>query len=462
MLSFDDVIPALLRVSATIAGAASVTKWCVVRDLLGRVRLALDCDPCRQPAFDRQDYERRLTQELERYFAGPVVYTDDSQPERRRLAQSLFSNADAWPEGWPVAVEDPITGTVLPLEKERWRAIRRTLSKESWLSASGNTPWPRVSESGKPLPTPTIVSFYSYKGGVGRTTLLAVVARHLASRGLRCVVIDLDLEAPGASTFLEADSPSGRGVLDFLVDYVVAGRADIHGLYGQPATLPPQEAQKIQVFPAGRIDRGYLEKLGRLDFAAQLPEMEALSPAHAALVGLLRKIRADLQPDFILIDSRAGIHDLGGLSLHALAHVDVLVSRAMRQAYPGIALALQTLRQRRGVDDLNCLLVHTFAPLPADDGVGKAEREAFRHQTHTLFQKYVYAYGNQDSPQEEDDTALHYPWVIPLYTELERAQTIADVPATVYAGTAVRAVAERLLALSLIEMDTSDQEDADA
>lgn len=36
--------------------------------------------------------------------------------------------------------------------------------------------------------------------------------------------------------------------------------------------------------------------------------------------------------NYILLDSRAGLHDLAGLSLHNLAHVDVLVGRDSDQS----------------------------------------------------------------------------------------------------------------------------------
>lgn len=42
-----------------------------------------------------------------------------------------------------------------------------------------------------------IVTFYSYKGGVGRTMALANVAVQLARKGSRVLMVDWDLEAPG-------------------------------------------------------------------------------------------------------------------------------------------------------------------------------------------------------------------------------------------------------------------------
>ena len=42
-----------------------------------------------------------------------------------------------------------------------------------------------------------VVTFYSFKGGTGRSMAVANVAWILASRGQRVLVIDWDLEAPG-------------------------------------------------------------------------------------------------------------------------------------------------------------------------------------------------------------------------------------------------------------------------
>jgi MinD-like ATPase involved in chromosome partitioning or flagellar assembly len=42
-----------------------------------------------------------------------------------------------------------------------------------------------------------VITFYSYKGGVGRTMALANVALWLSQAGYRTLVVDWDLEAPG-------------------------------------------------------------------------------------------------------------------------------------------------------------------------------------------------------------------------------------------------------------------------
>jgi len=46
-----------------------------------------------------------------------------------------------------------------------------------------------------------VVTFYSYKGGTGRTMSLANVAWILAANGKRVLVVDWDLESPGLDRY---------------------------------------------------------------------------------------------------------------------------------------------------------------------------------------------------------------------------------------------------------------------
>src|SRR5215211_6585166 len=69
-----------------------------------------------------------------------------------------------------------------------------------------------------------IITFYSYKGGTGRTMALANMAWILASNGKRVLVVDWDLEAPGLHRFLhpfleDKTLSTSEGVIDFVVDF---------------------------------------------------------------------------------------------------------------------------------------------------------------------------------------------------------------------------------------------------
>ncbi|HEY6248366.1 MAG TPA: AAA family ATPase, partial [Candidatus Angelobacter sp.] len=63
-----------------------------------------------------------------------------------------------------------------------------------------------------------VITFYSYKGGTGRSMAVANVACVLASRGARVLAIDWDLEAPGLHRFFAppADDRRDPGLIDLL------------------------------------------------------------------------------------------------------------------------------------------------------------------------------------------------------------------------------------------------------
>ncbi|HAC65718.1 MAG TPA: hypothetical protein DCF68_19855 [Cyanothece sp. UBA12306] len=65
------------------------------------------------------------------------------------------------------------------------------------------------------------VTFYSYKGGVGRTLVLANFAEHLAANGYKVFVLDLDLEAPGIHYKLRL--PALEELVILTVSYLIKG-----------------------------------------------------------------------------------------------------------------------------------------------------------------------------------------------------------------------------------------------
>jgi cellulose biosynthesis protein BcsQ len=73
------------------------------------------------------------------------------------------------------------------------------------------------------MPFPYVFTFYSYKGGVGRSLAVMNVAYTLAGWGRHVLMVDMDLEAPGISSFLqrtnelaEADSAHPKDIVTLL------------------------------------------------------------------------------------------------------------------------------------------------------------------------------------------------------------------------------------------------------
>jgi MinD-like ATPase involved in chromosome partitioning or flagellar assembly len=387
MMTFDRVLPELIRVCREDESLQdAVARYCIVRDVRGRVRLIIEPKNDSNVALDA--LQRTLVATLDKYFVAPIVSAATNGEVKRLAAQILDQARGKWPAGWPRSVRNVLGGADTMIEAgERWTGIERTIGKEAWLTTTPpRPPWPLV--KGK---TPPIVTFHSFKGGVGRTTLVASYAILLASRtpSTRVAVVDLDLEAPGVGSLFGVSTE--RGVLDVLVDHIATGAIDLDGA-STLAQVDGTVDRNITVFPAGRVDDVYVQKLARLDFSSTEPGKD--NPVGMALAAMLKSMRANF--DVILLDARAGLHDLAGMSLHGLAHVDVLVFRGTTQNLAGLAQTLRTLGSR---ETTALVLVETLLPANEEE-LFKLRRERTRSLVYEMLCEHVYA--EDDPPQLGD------------------------------------------------------------
>ncbi len=112
-----------------------------------------------------------------------------------------------------------------------------------------------------------VITFYSFKGGVGRTMALANVGAELARTGRRVLLVDFDLEAPGLHTFdlLRPKNPT-KGIVDFVSEYVLTGSSpDVSG-YVYEADLKQEISGSLWVMPTGLPDEHYGERLAGIDW----------------------------------------------------------------------------------------------------------------------------------------------------------------------------------------------------
>lgn len=449
MIRYDEALPLLVQTVHGWPGlSAAVARIAVIRDLRGRLHLV--CQPKSGQRFEDADaLADALAKSLGSWFCGPVRSTGDPRASGALARQLIAQTGGRWPGAWPTTYREPITGATLTITRADeaegadlgWVGLQRLVAKEAWLSdQSASAPWPP-----KPL-APLLASFFSYKGGVGRSTLVALIASRLARDGKHVVVIDLDLEAPGQSAIF-GQAPE-VGVVDYLLEHGLGGGADVDGIVldvtddrigGGDAT-----SGSVRLVPAGAVGWTLLEKLARLDYLGVGGHEK--SPVAEALRALLVQLkRLDPQPDYILIDSRSGLHDLGGLSLHALAHIDVLVMRDDAQSRQGTAIALRALCQRTSPDELRLLLVEGMAALRSD--AIREATEALRDDMHAVFTDTVYQMSDVGVPPPEDAQAPHYPYPMAHDSFLERREQALAISADVLERGWLRDIVDRLHAL---------------
>ncbi len=191
------------------------------------------------------------------------------------------------------------------------------------------------------------ITFYSYKGGVGRTLALANFAQYLAKAGRSVFVMDLDLEAPGLHYKLRPQQGKLNGDLGFISYFNVwhhIGKISENiekFIYEYKTHLPSKG--KIYVMPAGNPQEdSYWHELRNLDWRTIFREEEGFE----VLLNLKYQIRNySAQPDYLLIDARTGIGEVGGFVATLLSDSVVLLFNNNNENLDGIMQMARKLSQ---------------------------------------------------------------------------------------------------------------------
>ena len=209
-------------------------------------------------------------------------------------------------------------------------------------------PIPRSSSPRKAL----FVTFYSFKGGVGRTMALLNTAAILSRLGRRVLMVDFDLEAPGLTLFQDRQRGEGAarkqlGLVDALADFLdtpeTAPLADADpdrflSTYVTTLDIPEGgrgtiEGGQLDLLPTGRLDGNYGGRMHGLSFD-DLFEGGVGVPMFEHLKGL---IRDSDRYDYVLIDSRTGFSDEGSICTRYLADALIVVTGLNHQNLRGTA-----------------------------------------------------------------------------------------------------------------------------
>lgn len=353
---FDDSLPLLAEVIRSELGDEALTAGTVLRDAVGCLAF-FSAVPLEESFVDSLSLKLREA-------LGPYA-----RPDR------VVAGAEDY--GSAAVREDPTVLTVSVGEGEeklRVRLVDRRLVGADWLHAPSAA-----------APPPPRFVFASLKGGVGRSTALTVVAAHLASRGKRVLVVDLDMEAPGlGAMLLTPETVPEFGVLDALVENGLSGLderffADLVG--------PSELASK-----GGRID--VIPALGKRSLDNPADVLAKIARAYGEDVRpdgtvetLLEQVRALIDQfaapdryDAILIDARAGLHETTASAVVGLGAEVLLFGLDEPQTFQGYTLMLAHLARFAPPGGAfpewaeRLTMVQGKAPADAEDRNGFAQR----------------------------------------------------------------------------------------
>jgi hypothetical protein len=357
---FDESLPALVDAVHAELGPDALTSGVALRDATGRlsffVRGTLD-------AAKREALSTRLLTVLGPYAREERVVVDASELG----AESIL--------GEPSAIHVKARDTVVTV-------VDRRIVGADWLRAPSDV-----------ATGPRRFAFTSLKGGVGRSTALAVVAAHLAGKGNSVLTIDLDLEAPGLGALLLKDDTAPEfGTIDFLVENKITdvGGSFLADLVG-PSGLSARGG-RIDVAPAfGRRSlknpADVLAKLARAYVERVRPDGTA-----ATLVDQIRElvdalVRND-RYDAVLIDARAGLHETTAASVLGLGADVFLFGIDEPQTFHGYAALLSHMARLIGPGEPTPEWVDRLTPVHAKASADPKVRAGFLQRWQQLVARY--------------------------------------------------------------------------
>ncbi|TBW06376.1 ParA family protein [Azotobacter chroococcum subsp. isscasi] len=396
-IKFNDA----LRLAAEAANNACLPKeWQIrlVRDIYGRLRFAVDAyrpyslevdmDEGTPSIPDGQRYPADAHQilidaalKLGRYATSQqALFRDDfSNPD------SLFKNPD-WHE------------TVLPQYLDADGVEHPELTVQLLDRQIIGQDWLRTKQDPDAVHPPRIV-FYGLKGGVGRSTALAMLAYRLARDGKRVLLIDFDLESPGLSgLLLPPERVASNGLVDwFLEDAVGQGEIVLNDLLSD-SPLADNTPGSIRIAAAmGQGEQTYLSKLSRV--YADVPSTTGPQRFAQRMARIVEILEQQERPDVVLIDSRAGLHDVAAVAISSLATVALLFATDTEQTWQGYAQLFKHWNRHPSVlRDVRERLAIVQAQFPESDQQQRAER--FVQRAYDLFAENLY---DQIEPGAEPD-----------------------------------------------------------
>ncbi|RKH22170.1 hypothetical protein D7V77_27835 [Corallococcus sp. CA041A] len=209
---------------------------------------------------------------------------------------------------------------------------------------------------------------------------LVNVAASLAARGRRILVVDFDLEAPGVSTYGLFKGSGDLGVVDFVEKYRQQGEAPDVREYVRRCDTSVSSGE-LWLMPAGRQDAQYGSRLNSIDWLKLYQEEDG----YLLFEDLKAQWREHIRPDYVLIDSRTGHTDVGGICTRQLPDSVVALFIPTEQNLIGLRAAVEAIRSEARPPRSRAIHLH-FVPsnVPELDDEEGIVVSALEHACETL------------------------------------------------------------------------------
>jgi len=210
---------------------------------------------------------------------------------------------------------------------------------------------------------------------------LANVALELARTGRRVLLVDFDLEAPGLDRFevLKPKQPT-PGIVDYVTSYRQTGTApDLSEFIYEPqvATAPPG---RVWVMPTGKQDEQYAPHLYGIDWQELYSEQDG----YLLFEDLKEQWRRTLSPDYVLIDSRTGHTDIGGICTRQLPDAVAILFFPNEQNRRGIEVVVRNVRREQQESKRPIRLYFIASNVPDLDDEERILRDRLNHFRRTI------------------------------------------------------------------------------
>ena len=193
-----------------------------------------------------------------------------------------------------------------------------------------------------------IYTFYSYKGGVGRSMAMANIAELFYRAGMKVLMVDWDLEAPGLEKFFDLDVESvldKPGVMDMILDYKEKMAQELEATSEEDLPFLKPKDLALEVYPnAPGEGKLYLLTAGRRskdqfsDYANSVLSFnwkDFYENWDGELYFEWFRRRLDEMADVVLVDSRTGVTEMGGVCTYHFADVVVMFCATNKQNLDG-------------------------------------------------------------------------------------------------------------------------------